>query len=578
MRFCETATLAEALDAAEGGMRRSSRIRAIYATPPSASCDSDEDSAPEDESDDTNLNHLGSGLLSAPAAIEVFEEDESGDEVEEPVAKRRKIENWSESTIFVPQFDCNFESNNDKNNDVDIDFENPIDYFEYFIDNTILSYIVKQTNKYAFEKHNKNLNVEVAEMQAFIGALMMSGYSKLPDKRMYWSSENDAPTLISNCFTRQRFEDILHCFHLGELSSSTDKLGKIRPLYSLLQRKFAEARRLPENICIDESMIPYFGNHHFKQFIRGKPIRFGFKVWCLCDEAGFLHAFDIYTGKDDSVSDEQKQFGLGGAVVKKLLSMAKDPDSKGHKLYIDNYFTSPKLADDLKSESIGVTGTVRTNRLKGLDLKHNENIRNASRGATFTFVQEGKCITVWKDNANVVILTNFEDVSTTTCTRWDSSQKKKVTIPQPKVIKSYNKFMGGVDLMDHSISKYRTKVRQRKWYWCIVQYLFDCAVNNAWVWFKSSKRSSTSLLQFRRSLALHYLKQSFRCRERKSTILRSPLMQNSGRYDRKDHWPVTIETQRRCQGCSNGRSKLICEKCNVGLHIWCFKTYHSQKH
>ena len=195
---------------------------------------------------------------------------------------------------------------------------------------------MKNTNEYALQKHNKHLNIDVTEMRAFLGSLIMSGYSKLPDKRMYWSAENDAPNLISNCFTRQRFEDILHCFHVGHPlpSSNDDKLGKIRPLFSLLQRKFIEAKPLPENICIDESMIPYFGHHHFKQFIRGKPIRFGFKVWCLCDESGFLYAFDIYTGKDTPLNEDQKLVGLGGAVVKKLLASAMV--SPGHKLYIDN--------------------------------------------------------------------------------------------------------------------------------------------------------------------------------------------------------------------------------------------------
>ena len=99
MRLCETATLAEALDTAESGIRRSSRIRAIYATPPNLNYDSDEDSAPEDESDEISLNNLGSGLLSAPAAIEIIEDEDSDDEVDEPAAKCPKIENWEESSV-----------------------------------------------------------------------------------------------------------------------------------------------------------------------------------------------------------------------------------------------------------------------------------------------------------------------------------------------------------------------------------------------------------------------------------------------------------------------------------------------
>ena len=36
-----------------------------------------------------------------------------------------------------------------------------------------------------------------------------------------------------------------------------------------------------EDISIDETMIPYFGKHGTKQFIREKPIRRSFNLWYL---------------------------------------------------------------------------------------------------------------------------------------------------------------------------------------------------------------------------------------------------------------------------------------------------------
>ncbi|CAI6371246.1 unnamed protein product [Macrosiphum euphorbiae] len=56
---------------------------------------------------------------------------------------------------------------------------------------------------------------------------------------------------------------------------------------------------------IDESMVPYFGRHGCKQFIRGKPIRFGFK--CGLDTDDRLCSLDI------SIS--------GKAVIFKILSL-----------------------------------------------------------------------------------------------------------------------------------------------------------------------------------------------------------------------------------------------------------------
>ena len=43
---------------------------------------------------------------------------------------------------------------------------------------------------------------------------------------------------------------------------------------------------MDENVSIDKSMIPYYGKHHAKQFIKGKPIRFGFKCWAICTSKG----------------------------------------------------------------------------------------------------------------------------------------------------------------------------------------------------------------------------------------------------------------------------------------------------
>ena len=37
---------------------------------------------------------------------------------------------------------------------------------------------------------------------------------------------------------------------------------------------------LPEqSVSIDESMVPYFGRHGCKQYMRNKPVKFGYKFW-----------------------------------------------------------------------------------------------------------------------------------------------------------------------------------------------------------------------------------------------------------------------------------------------------------
>lgn len=100
-----------------------------------------------------------------------------------------------------------------------------------------------------------------------------------------------------------------------------------------MQEKFLEHGGLEEHMSIDESMIPYYGKHFAKQFIRGKPIRFGFKVWALCSKHGYMHSFDLYLGKSTtSAPPSVNKLGVGGNVIMNLTVKAGVPHESGYKL------------------------------------------------------------------------------------------------------------------------------------------------------------------------------------------------------------------------------------------------------
>ncbi|GFT70827.1 hypothetical protein NPIL_227581, partial [Nephila pilipes] len=58
-----------------------------------------------------------------------------------------------------------------------------------------------------------------------------------------------------------------------------------------------------QQLPVDESMVPYFGHHGYKQFIKGKTVKFGYRVWCLSTKLGYLMPFELYRGAG-TVSDE----------------------------------------------------------------------------------------------------------------------------------------------------------------------------------------------------------------------------------------------------------------------------------
>lgn len=88
----------------------------------------------------------------------------------------------------------------------------------------------------------------------------------------------------------------MRCADNNKLTSN-DKFAKVHPLFDLLNIHYMKYTPFLENLSVDESMKPYIGRHPAKQFIRGKPIRYGYKMWCVCDRLGYLLNFDAYQGK-----------------------------------------------------------------------------------------------------------------------------------------------------------------------------------------------------------------------------------------------------------------------------------------
>jgi hypothetical protein len=84
--------------------------------------------------------------------------------------------------------------------------------------------------------------------------------------------------------SRKRFIEIKTHFHLVDnLKLESGKAAKIAPFYDHLSAQFVRvAGVFTDKLSIDESMVPYFGHHSCKMFIRGKPIRFEKRMHELC--------------------------------------------------------------------------------------------------------------------------------------------------------------------------------------------------------------------------------------------------------------------------------------------------------
>ena len=82
-----------------------------------------------------------------------------------------------------------------------------------------------------------------------------------------------------------------------------------------MNQRFLNPFQFDEQLCVDKSMIPYFAKHFAKQYMKGKPSNFGYKVWCLNTNNGYLIQCEPYSGK----GDYNPKPGLGVSVVTKLI-------------------------------------------------------------------------------------------------------------------------------------------------------------------------------------------------------------------------------------------------------------------
>ena len=346
-------------------------------------------------------------------------------------------------------------------------------------------------------------------MKIFWGILLVSGLCPVSSQRLFWKVNSVCQNrFVSNAMRRNRFEKIMQYIHFADnstLGATSDKYAKIRPLARLLKR-FGQHFQPEEKLSHDEAMIEYFGRHVCKQCIRGKPIRFGYKVWCLNTGDGYLASFDLYQGQTYEGNKENEEvFGKCGAtVLKNLHSLSADKQKLPFKLYFDNLFTSLHLLQHLKSSGYGATGTLQENRCRKCPLTPIANVKKLPRGSAEYVADTANRIVIcrWMDNSVVTIAsTCHTNQSSTKVQRYSQKEKKRIQIDCPDVIREYNKHMGGTDRQDKNIAKYRISFRGKKWYWSIFTWFVDIAIQNCWVLHKKCE-GNLRLFDFKEHIAL----------------------------------------------------------------------------
>lgn len=375
--------------------------------------------------------------------------------------------------------------------------KSPVDFYSLFVPDNMLLFFVSATNKYAIEQISKKPNASAgarikqwvptnyAEMKKFLSLLLFMGVVKLPKISDYWSKDKVighpfAKTIMS----RNRFEIMLRMLHFSEddEKNKSDRLHRVRKLMNDLNESFRKHFTANENICIDESMVPFRGRIIFRQYNKQKRHKYGVKLFKLCSTPGYTHKVNIYAGKNiDTINTTPTNV---------VMNMCEDYFNRGHTLHTDNWYTSVDLARKLLDKQTHLVGTLRKNR-RGLPKKVTST--KLKKGQYYAEEsRDGITVLKWKDKRDVLVLSTKHSV------RFLEITKRGKVVKKPHIILDYNKAKGGVDLADQ-LASYSTPLRKSiRWYKKIaLDMLLNISLINAYVLYQSVCKTKIKVTDFR---------------------------------------------------------------------------------
>lgn len=326
------------------------------------------------------------------------------------------------------------------------------------------------------------------EVKKLFGLVLYMGLVRLPKIALYWSTDKIfGQAFPATVMSRNRFELLLRYLHFSdnETADKKDRINKIRPLIDILNENFKNSYGPKEDVCIDESQVPFRGRVIFRQYNKSKRHKYGLKLFKLCTIPGFTCKLQLYAGKNHELENTTP--------LKVVMSLCDNIVNLGHTVATDNWYTSLDLANELISKDTHLVGTLRKNR-KGLP----KNVVEAklSKGESIAMENErGICVLKWKDKRDVLMLSTKHSSGSSTI------RKKGKVIRKPRMILAYNKAKGAVDMSDQ-MTAYSSPLRKTvKWYRKLAfELILNTAMVNAWVMYTENTKNKLSIVEFRRQL------------------------------------------------------------------------------
>lgn len=457
---------------------------------------------------------------------------------------------------------------------------NEASFFQLFITDYIINFLVQETNKYA-EKILTNeefldfILINAREMKHYICLLIYMGINDLPSYEMYWK-QKDNPFYNDFCgrlLKYERFTEIKRFFHVFDnqiadtLQSQNVNFSKLDGLILYFNKKFSQVYIPEKEISVDENMCAWSGNGGSKVYMPLKPVKYGIKLYALCEsKSGYACSLIQYNSRKSESN------------VEMISRLTTNYQHKNHHLYMDNFYTSLKVVEKMSELGIYCCGTLRDNRGGPKNLK--QEVKKLLKGEGYIFNNNSVNCLGMMDNGPVALISSIHSCAT----QGNSSNEKQQNLHNSTIIKDYNKYMGGVDLMDQMTGYYAISRRSKKWTTKLCYHIFNIAFHNSYVLYKKYSTCTKKKTYLKYLIKVIYLLAGdvIHSTLSQDTITQLQPTNLSTPSSRVTHYPVELANRRQCVVCSTHKKrkeiKTMCSSCQVALCcIGCFAEYHNTR-
>jgi hypothetical protein len=242
-----------------------------------------------------------------------------------------------------------------------------------------------------------------------------------------------------------------------------------------MNKDYAIFYKPSQHLAVDEVIVKYKYRVIFRQYIPIQRKCFSIKMYKLCDESGYTYDMTVYLGRDSHSSTDDMT-----AVNATVINVTCRVEGLGHNIFMDNFFSFPRLLDDWDRSKINSRMTVRPNRKymprdfgpKQMKLKRGD-IRERTRGS-LTAALYGQ------DRREVYMLTNTNPPPAEGNFCDDCKCPMKL-----HTVQWYNWHIGYVENSGHMANTHSMSRRTFKWTTKLYFSFLDLTVLNSWILLSS---------------------------------------------------------------------------------------------